>query len=86
MLVLTEYVQYEAVPESLKNVVLVMNTTDMLVPPVEGITRTERQRALWEAITVKFKVNSRSILRTFNLEILGHISRYGSDFLSSGIK
>ena len=49
MLVLTECVQYEAVPESLKNVVLVMNTTDMLVPPVEGITRTERQRALWEA-------------------------------------
>ena len=41
---------------------------------------------LWEAITVKFKVNSRSILRTLNLEILSHISRYGPDFLSSGIK
>ena len=26
-----------------------MNATDMLVPPVEGIVRTERQRALWEA-------------------------------------
>ncbi|KZV62609.1 Sec7-like domain is implicated in guanine nucleotide exchange function [Peniophora sp. CONT] len=42
----------EAVPESLKNVVLVMHAADLLVPPVgEGIhdTRSARQQVLWDA-------------------------------------
>ncbi|KAI0306765.1 hypothetical protein B0F90DRAFT_1808381 [Multifurca ochricompacta] len=40
----------EAVPESLKNVVLVMHATGMLVPPLaeeNGNTRDEPQRQLW---------------------------------------
>jgi brefeldin A-resistance guanine nucleotide exchange factor 1 len=40
--------QYEAVPESLKNVVLVMHSSDMLVPPSEPDTRTDTQKALWK--------------------------------------
>ena len=45
------FTQYEAVPESLKNVVLVMNAADILVPPPSAgeDRRTERQRALWDA-------------------------------------
>jgi len=38
---------YEAIPESLKNVVLVMNATGLLVPPSEGDQRSERQQQLW---------------------------------------
>ena len=42
--------QYEAVPESLKNVVLVMSATGSLVPPPTGEdTRDDRQKALWAA-------------------------------------
>ncbi len=44
--------QYEAVPESLKNVVLVMNSSDMLVPPLPPPaqdTRSETQRRLWSS-------------------------------------
>ena len=40
--------QYEAVSESLKNVVLVMNAADILVPPSQEDQRDE-QRALWTA-------------------------------------
>ncbi|KAF5386877.1 hypothetical protein D9615_001681 [Tricholomella constricta] len=42
---------YEAVPESLKNVVLVMNAVGILVPPPssEHDERDERQRTLWTA-------------------------------------
>ncbi|KAI0374734.1 Sec7-domain-containing protein [Pilatotrama ljubarskyi] len=41
---------YEAVPESLKNVLLVMNATGLLVPPRSPEdTRNERQIALWAA-------------------------------------
>ncbi|RPD79920.1 Sec7-domain-containing protein [Lentinus tigrinus ALCF2SS1-7] len=41
---------YEAVPESLKNVLLVMNATDLLVPPSSPEDdRGERQVALWAA-------------------------------------
>ncbi|CAL1704279.1 unnamed protein product [Somion occarium] len=41
---------YEAILESLKNVVLVMNATDLLVPPIPGEdTRDARQKALWAA-------------------------------------
>ncbi|KAI0361936.1 Sec7-domain-containing protein [Trametes cingulata] len=41
---------YEAVPESLKNVLLVMNATGLLVPPTSPEdTRNERQVALWAA-------------------------------------
>ncbi|KAH9946245.1 Sec7-domain-containing protein [Epithele typhae] len=42
---------YEAVPESLKNVLLVMNATGLLVPPPSGADdhRAERQVALWAA-------------------------------------
>ncbi|KAG5650373.1 hypothetical protein H0H81_012460 [Sphagnurus paluster] len=41
---------FEAVPESLKNVVLVMNAVGILVPPSpEGDERDERQRTLWTA-------------------------------------
>lgn len=41
--------QYEAIPESLKNVVLVMNASGILVaPPADGDdTRTERQKTMW---------------------------------------
>jgi len=40
---------YEAVPESLKNVVLVMNATGLLVPPSTEDRRDEQQRLLWTA-------------------------------------
>ncbi|KAF8078137.1 hypothetical protein FPV67DRAFT_1464319 [Lyophyllum atratum] len=40
---------YEAVPESLKNVVLVMNAVGILVPPSEQDERSERQQTLWTA-------------------------------------
>ncbi|KAI5124326.1 hypothetical protein M0805_008933 [Coniferiporia weirii] len=40
---------HEAVPESLKNVVLVMNAMDILVPPCTPEQRNERQRQLWDA-------------------------------------
>ncbi|KAG6897834.1 hypothetical protein C0992_010322 [Termitomyces sp. T32_za158] len=40
---------YEAIPESLKNVLLVMNAAAILVPPSEPDTRDERQRTLWTA-------------------------------------
>ncbi|CDO70750.1 hypothetical protein BN946_scf184798.g65 [Trametes cinnabarina] len=42
--------QYEAVPESLKNVLLVMNAAGLLVPPTTPEdTRDERQVSLWAA-------------------------------------
>jgi brefeldin A-resistance guanine nucleotide exchange factor 1 len=44
--------QYEAVPESLKNVLLVMNAAGILVPPAAGEnkdSRNERQAMLWSA-------------------------------------
>jgi golgi-specific brefeldin A-resistance guanine nucleotide exchange factor 1 len=41
--------KYEAVPESLKNVVLVMNAAEILVPPSADDHRNERQRTLWSA-------------------------------------
>ncbi|KAI8998783.1 Sec7-domain-containing protein [Trametes punicea] len=40
---------YEAVPESLKNVLLVMNATSLLIPPTSPETRNERQVSLWAA-------------------------------------
>ncbi|PFH49117.1 hypothetical protein AMATHDRAFT_148392 [Amanita thiersii Skay4041] len=42
---------YEAVPESLKNVVLVMNASNILVPPPSSgdDPRDERQRTIWTA-------------------------------------
>ncbi|TCD65421.1 GDP/GTP exchange factor for ARF, partial [Steccherinum ochraceum] len=41
---------HEAVPESLKNVLLVMSATGSLVPPPPGNdTRDDRQKALWAA-------------------------------------
>lgn len=40
---------YEAVPESLKNVVLVMHAAQILVPPSADDKRDERQRTLWNA-------------------------------------
>ncbi|KIK63700.1 hypothetical protein GYMLUDRAFT_221940 [Collybiopsis luxurians FD-317 M1] len=38
---------YEAIPESLKNVLLVMNAAQILVPPSSDDQRNERQRTLW---------------------------------------
>jgi brefeldin A-resistance guanine nucleotide exchange factor 1 len=46
------YLKYEAVPESLKNVILVMSATGILVaPPTDGEedARDDRQRTLWSA-------------------------------------
>ncbi|EGN96105.1 hypothetical protein SERLA73DRAFT_112215 [Serpula lacrymans var. lacrymans S7.3] len=40
---------YEAVSESLKNVVLVMNAANILVPPKAEDDRDEQQRTLWTA-------------------------------------
>ncbi|KAJ7702369.1 hypothetical protein B0H17DRAFT_1167206 [Mycena rosella] len=40
---------YEAVPESLKNVVLVMHAAQILVPPSADDKRDDRQRTLWNA-------------------------------------
>nr|GAT51097.1 predicted protein [Mycena chlorophos] len=40
---------YEAVPESLKNVVLVMNSANILVPPSADDQREAWQRTLWTA-------------------------------------
>ena len=42
--------QYEAVSESLKNVVLVMNAAGILVPPpADEDNRDEQQRTMWTA-------------------------------------
>ncbi|KAJ7632227.1 hypothetical protein FB45DRAFT_989797 [Roridomyces roridus] len=38
---------YEAIPESLKNVVLVMHAAQILVPPSADDKRDERQRTMW---------------------------------------
>ncbi|KIJ34647.1 hypothetical protein M422DRAFT_782793 [Sphaerobolus stellatus SS14] len=40
---------YEAAPESLKNVLLVLHASGILVPPHEPDTRDERQRSMWAA-------------------------------------
>ncbi|KAF7972108.1 hypothetical protein HWV62_18936 [Athelia sp. TMB] len=40
---------YEAIPESLKNVILVMNAAQILVPPSAEDQRDARQRGLWTA-------------------------------------
>jgi len=40
---------YEAIPESLKNVVLVMNAAGILVRPSAEDSRNERQKTLWTA-------------------------------------
>ncbi|KZT03523.1 Sec7-domain-containing protein [Laetiporus sulphureus 93-53] len=40
---------HEAIPESLKNIILVMNATGLLVPPLEPDERNERQKSLWAA-------------------------------------
>ena len=39
--------QHEAIPETLKNVILVMNAAGLLVPPTEPDLRTEKQQQLW---------------------------------------
>jgi brefeldin A-resistance guanine nucleotide exchange factor 1 len=36
------------VPESLKNVVLVMHSAGMLIPPGDGVTRSTGQAELWD--------------------------------------
>jgi golgi-specific brefeldin A-resistance guanine nucleotide exchange factor 1 len=41
--------QYEAVPESLKNIILVMHAADILVPPAAAKERSNQQQALWDA-------------------------------------
>ncbi|KAF5372839.1 hypothetical protein D9758_001701 [Tetrapyrgos nigripes] len=46
---------YEAVPESLKNVLLVMNDAKILVPPVTPDDRNERQRTLWSATSERME-------------------------------
>jgi len=38
---------YEAIPETLKNVILVMNAAGLLVPPTEPDLRTEKEQQLW---------------------------------------
>jgi golgi-specific brefeldin A-resistance guanine nucleotide exchange factor 1 len=43
----TTLLQYEAIPETLKNVILVMNAAGLLVPPSEPDLRTEKQQRLW---------------------------------------
>ncbi|KAF8577240.1 Sec7-domain-containing protein [Ramaria rubella] len=40
---------YEAVPESLKNVLLVMNASEILIPPSDPDLRDERQKSMWAA-------------------------------------
>jgi len=43
----TAPLQHEAIPETLKNVILVMNAAGLLVPPSEPDLRTEKQQRLW---------------------------------------
>jgi len=43
----TILLQREAIPETLKNVILVMNAAGLLVPPTEPDLRTEKQQRLW---------------------------------------
>lgn len=43
----TILLQHEAIPETLKNVILVMNAAGLLVPPTEPDPRTEKQQRLW---------------------------------------
>ena len=58
--------QYEAIPESLKNVVLVMNATGLLVQPMHPDTRDERQKQLWDATFERIQ----RFLPGFLLEVL----------------
>ncbi|KAG0706344.1 hypothetical protein DFH29DRAFT_169682 [Suillus ampliporus] len=46
---------YEAVSESLKNVVLVMNAANILVPPSQDDQRDEHQRTLWAATQARLE-------------------------------
>ncbi|KIK45792.1 hypothetical protein CY34DRAFT_801092 [Suillus luteus UH-Slu-Lm8-n1] len=46
---------YEAVSESLKNVVLVMNAANILVPPSQEDQRDEHQRTLWAATQARLE-------------------------------
>ncbi|KAG1819513.1 uncharacterized protein BJ212DRAFT_1445963 [Suillus subaureus] len=46
---------YEAVSESLKNVVLVMNAANILVPPSQEDQRDEHQRTLWTATQARLE-------------------------------
>ncbi|PBK77654.1 Sec7-domain-containing protein [Armillaria solidipes] len=46
---------YEAVPESLKNVILVMNAAQILVPPSSNDQRTQQQRTLWTATSERME-------------------------------
>ncbi len=42
--------QYESVPESLKNVLLVMQSSELLVPPTQPESRTPEQQELWKTV------------------------------------
>ncbi|KAG7086681.1 hypothetical protein E1B28_002619 [Marasmius oreades] len=46
---------YEAVPESLKNVLLVMHAAQILVPPAPEEMRDPRQRTLWTATSERLE-------------------------------
>ncbi|ESK85960.1 golgi-specific brefeldin a-resistance guanine nucleotide exchange factor 1 (bfa-resistant gef 1) [Moniliophthora roreri MCA 2997] len=46
---------HEAVPESLKNVLLVMNAAQILVPPSPQDNRDQRQRTLWTATSERLE-------------------------------
>ncbi|EEB88115.1 hypothetical protein MPER_14238, partial [Moniliophthora perniciosa FA553] len=47
---------HEAVPESLKNVLLVMNAAQILVPPSpQDDNRDQRQRTLWTATSERLE-------------------------------
>ncbi|KAK0448274.1 uncharacterized protein EV420DRAFT_1567117 [Desarmillaria tabescens] len=50
---------YEAIPESLKNVILVMNAAQILVPPSLNDQRSQQQRTLMERFLPGFLVDNR---------------------------
>lgn len=47
--------QVEAIPESLKNVLLVMNASGVLIPPSTPETRTELQQELWQDTVLRIE-------------------------------
>ena len=47
IMIYTSHLQMEAVPESLKNVLLIMHSSDMLVPPSDPDVRDDQQQLLW---------------------------------------
>jgi hypothetical protein len=47
--------QYEAVPESLKNLLLVLHSSNLLLPPLSPDSRTDQQREFWDSTAARIE-------------------------------